>query len=253
MAALTGRVALVTGCGKSNGVGYATALRLAHDGADVAIHGRPNAEDETRELGRLIAGFGRRALRVTGDMTKENEIASLVDVAFEHFGRIDILVNNAGVTGPLKPLAEIKKNDWEEAISVNLRAPFFCARECARIMTAQRSGSIVNVVSGLEPGSLSEGLVYAATKAALVALTESLAADLKTKGVRVNAVAPGLIESPIGSALREKAGRRLRAEGTARKEASASAGSPEDVASSVAFLASEDAAHITGQILKLSG
>ena len=252
MAALTGRVALVTGCGKSNGVGYATALRLAHDGADVAIHGRPNAEDDTRELGRLIAGFGRRALRVTGDLTKENDIVSLVDVAFEHFGRIDILVNNAAVVGPLKPLADLKKNDWEEALSVNLRAPLFCTRECARIMTAQRSGSIVNVVSGVDAGALNEALVYAATKSALVALTETLAEDLRAKGVRVNAVAPGLIESPIGMALREKAGRRVRGEGTARKEAATAAGSPEDVGSAVAFLASDDASHITGQVVRLS-
>lgn len=252
MALLTGRVALVTGCGKSNGVGYATALRLAHDGADVAVHGRPNAEDDTRELGRLIAGFGRRALRVTGDLTKENDIVSIVDIAFEHFGRIDILVNNAAIAGPLKPYAELKKNDWEEALSVNLRAPFFCARECTRIMSAQRQGSIVNVVSGLEPGSVSDGLVYSATKAALVALTEAMAGDLRSKGVRVNAVAPGLIQSPIGGQLREKASRGARVEGTARKEGAAAAGSPEDVASAIAFLASDDAAHVTGQVLTLS-
>jgi glucose 1-dehydrogenase len=249
MVTLQGRVALVTGCGSSNGVGYATALRLANDGADVAIHGRPNAEDDTRELGRLIAGFGRRALRVTGDLSKENDIVSLIDVAFEHFGRIDVLVNNAAVTGPLKPSAELKKNDWEEALAVNLRGPFFCIRECARIMTAQRQGSIVNVVSGLEPGTVAEGLVYATTKAALLALTAQFARELQPAGVRVNAVAPGLIESPIGRALREKASRR--AEGTARKEAAALAGSPEDVASAVAFLASDDAAHVSGQTVNL--
>lgn len=252
MASLQGRVALVTGCGKSNGVGYATAVRLAHDGADVAIHGRPNTEDDTRELGRLIAGFGRRALRVTGDLTKENDIVSLVDVAFEHFGRIDVLVNNAAIAGPLKPSAELKKNDWEEALAVNLRAPFFCIRECARIMTAQRGGSIVNVVSGLEPGTVSQGLVYVATKAAVMALTQQFAAELQPSGIRVNAVAPGLIESPIGLALREKASRG-RAEGTARKEAIAASGSPEDVASAVAFLASDDAAQITGQTVSLRG
>jgi glucose 1-dehydrogenase len=245
---LAGRVALVTGCGKSDGIGWATALRLAHDGADVAVHGRPNVEDATRELGRTIAGFGRRALRVTGDLASEKDVIKVVDTAFEHFGRLDILVNNAAITGPFKTPGSIKEADWTDALAVNLRGAFNCAREAARIMAGQRSGVIINVVSGAESQRTPEAMIYFATKAALGALTQSLAAELETKGVRVNAVAPGDVVSPIGTTIQQAAEKRAQATGAGRGPQRRSA-TAEDVASAIGFLASDDAQRISGQVL----
>jgi NAD(P)-dependent dehydrogenase (short-subunit alcohol dehydrogenase family) len=245
---LAGKVALVTGCGKTEGIGWATALRLAHDGADVAIHGRPNVEDATKELGRTIAGFGRRALRVTGDLANEKEVVRLVDTAFEHFGRIDILVNNAAIAGPLKVPGAIKDSDWNDALAVNLRGAFNCAREVARIMAGQRSGVINNVVSGAATHTPPEAMVYSATKAALASLTQSLATEFATKGIRVNAVAPGDVASPLGTAIQQAAEKRAQAAGLGRSAEGRSA-TVEDVASAIGFLASDDALRISGQVL----
>ncbi|MEX2238714.1 MAG: SDR family oxidoreductase [Dehalococcoidia bacterium] len=253
MADLAGKVALVTGCGNSAGLGWAIALRLAHDGADVAVHGRPNAEDATRELGRLVAGFGRRALRVTADLSKETDIVKMVDTAYDHFSRIDILVNNAADTGPFKASTDLSGREWDSAIAVNLRGAFLCSREVARVMTSQGTGTIINLVSGTAPGEVPGSLIYATTKAALEAMTLSLARELEPKGIRVNALAPGFVESPVGAKLRDQAdkGKRLR-EGTARKELGAElGGAPEDVAGAVAFLASEDARQVNGQVIRL--
>ncbi|MPZ21983.1 MAG: SDR family oxidoreductase [Dehalococcoidia bacterium] len=247
MSNLQGKVALVTGCGNAEGIGWATALRLAHDGADIAIHGRPEAEDDTRELGVTVAGFGRRAFRVTADLGREVDVTKMVDQALQHFGRIDILVNNAALLGPLKPALELVGRDWDSAWYTNVRGAFVCAREAAKTMINQGSGVIINVVSGNHPGQ-QDALVYNATKAALLSITHSLAAELSPQGVRVNAVAPGWVDSPISDSLR--GGKQQPQRRQARPiQAKAWPAAPEDVAAAIVFLASEDAQQITDRIV----
>jgi 3-oxoacyl-[acyl-carrier protein] reductase len=244
MGRLDGRVALVTG--GSRGIGRAVAERLARDGAQLVVNYRQRA-DAAEEVVGGIAAAGGSAVAVAADVSVAAEAQDLVEAALAAYGRLDILVNNAGITrdGLVMKMSE---EDWDAVLGANLRSAFLVSRAAVRTMLRQRGGRILFMtsVSGLD-GNAGQAN-YAASKAGLVGLTKSLAKELGSRGVTVNAVAPGFIDTDLtrslDPALIEEA-RRLTPLGRL--------GSLEDVAAAVSFLASDDAAFITGQVLRVDG
>ncbi len=193
---LEGKVALITG--GSRGIGGATALEYARAGADIAIASRklPDLEKTAEE----IRGMGRKALAVAAHMGKMEDINNLVTKVREEFGRIDILVNNAGTNPTMAPAIEIEERAWDATMNVNLKGVFFLSQAVARIMAEQGGGCIINVVSagGIRPHILP---VYSISKAAVIMTTKVMALEWAKYGIRVNAVAPGLVKTRFSEAL----------------------------------------------------
>ncbi len=244
MYALEGKVALVTG--GSRGIGRAIALALARQGADVAVNYR-SRNDAAEEVVAEIEGLGRRSLAVQADVGETGQAESLIATTLESFGQLDVLINNAGITRDAL-LLRMKEADWDEVLRVNLKGAFNTSRAVARPMMRQRSGRIVNVgsVSGLmgQTGQAN----YAAAKAGLVGLTKSMARELGSRGITVNLVAPGFIPTDLNADLPDDWRERIRA-----LIPLARFGDPRDVAHAVAFLATEEAAYITGAVLPVDG
>lgn len=244
MKRLEGRVALVTGA--SRGIGAAVARRLGAEGASVAINYAGRA-DLAADVAMEIRASGADAIDLQADVSDPVACAALVQDVIAHFGRMDVLVNNAGITRD-GLLVRMSDEDWQAVIQTNLSSAFYLMRAAARPMMKQRSGSIVNMASVVGLVGNAGQANYAAAKAGLVGLTKSAARELAGRGVRVNAVAPGFIETDMTAALSDAA-----------REAAVSAiamrrlGRPEDVASAVAFLASDDSAYITGQVIAVDG
>ncbi len=241
---LSGRVALVTGAGR--GIGRAIAKALAQDGALLALNYRESARG-VQEAAADAARFGGRALMVRADVSRASEVRAMFDEIDNVFGRLDILVNNAGVFSRT-PFLDVTEAQWDEVLAVNLKGTFLCAQAAARVMTAQQSGVIVNLASGggLSPRPGYEtSAPYAASKAGVIMLTRRLALELAPQ-IRVNAVAPGIIESRPGWS--EDTRRRLGAVSLLGR-----VGAPEAIANAVAFLASDDATAITGHVLNVDG
>ncbi len=243
-ASLKGKVALVTG--GSRGIGRAVALALASHGADVVVNYRRNA-DAANEVVAAIELSGQRALAVSSDVGDVTQTIALVDTVIGSFGRLDILVNNAGITRD-NLLMRMQEEDWDEVLRINLKGAFNTTKAAARTMLRQHSGRIINIssVSGLmgQAGQVS----YAASKAGLIGLTKSLARELGGRGITVNVVAPGFIPTDINATLDEAWREKLRALIPLGRF-----GLAEEVAHAVAFLASDEAAYITGIVLPVDG
>jgi NAD(P)-dependent dehydrogenase (short-subunit alcohol dehydrogenase family) len=243
---LPGSVALVTGAAR--GLGRAISLALAHAGADVALGLRDVTTGS--ELAREIGAKGRRVLPLQMDMTRLDQIFQAVDDAATHFGRLDILVNNAGL-GPENPAEDVREEDFDLTLTVNLKGTFFASQAAARVMIRQKRGCIVNISSQAGFVALPTESVYCMTKAAVAHLTKCLAIEWGKYNIRVNAVAPTFVHTPgTESAL---ANPTFRADVVERIAALHRIGEPMDVAGAVVFLASSAASLITGHTLLIDG
>lgn len=243
MGKLDGKIAIVTGAGR--GIGKAIAEELAREGADVALCGRQ--VEPLNETAAAVQALGRRALVVSTDVGDGAAVDAFVAQVIAHYGRVDILVNNAGVTRD-KLLIRMTDEDWDEVLRINLKGAFLFARAVARPMMKQRAGSIIQISSIIGLIGNAGQCNYAASKAGLIAMTKSLAKELASRGIRVNAVAPGFIVSKMTEALSAEVKTQMLASIPAGR-----LGVPEDVARSVVFLASEDASYVTGQVLGVNG
>ena len=241
---LTGKVALVTGA--SRGIGRAVALKLSDAGAKVAINFAGNVE-KAEEVKAEIETRGGEAMLVQGKVDNFEVANDIVKKIVENWGTVDILVNNAGITRD-NLLLKMSESDFDEVIATNLKGVFNCTKAVTKIMMKQRSGKIVNMTSvvGLT-GNISQAN-YAAAKAGVIGLTKSTAKELASRGVTVNAIAPGFITTDMTDKLPDKI-----KETTLSQIPLGKFGTPEDVANLAAFLVSEQAAYITGQIINVDG
>lgn len=243
--AAASRVALVTGGGR--GIGRAIALRLAQDGIAVAVNYRGNTA-AANEVVRQIVDAGGRAVALGGDVAASGEAARLVNETVAQLGRLDILVNNAGITRDNLTL-RLSEDDWDAVLSTNLKGAFLCAKAALRpLLRARESGRIVSVSSVVGLTGNAGQANYAAAKAGLLGLTKSLAREVASRGITVNAVAPGFITTEMTDALPAEMRESVKA-----TIPLGYFGTPEDVAATVAFLASLAARYITGQVLSVDG
>ena len=242
--ALRERVAIVSGA--SRGIGRAVALELSRSGAAVVVNYREN-EAAAAEVVSLIEGSGGSALAVRADVSLESDVKQLVGASLRRFGRIDVMVANAGIVRD-RLAAGMSVQDWDAVIATNLRGPFLCVRECLPEMMRQKSGVFVLLSSVAAVRGGRGHCNYAASKGGINALVRSLAIELAPKRIRVNAVAPGVIETEMSERVREAAAEEILAKIPLRRY-----GTAQEVACAVRFLASPDAAYITGEVLHVTG
>ena len=241
---LTGKTAVVTG--GSRGIGRAICLKLAGQGANIVLNfaGNEAAAEETRSQ---CEALGVRALAVKGDVADAEACNALIEKAVSEFGGVDILVCNAGVTRD-NLILRLSEEDFDKVLNANLKGAFLCCKEAARRMVRQRSGRIINLSSVVALRGNAGQTNYAASKAGLIGLTKSLARELASRGVTVNAVAPGFIATDMTAVLPEA----VQAEMT-KGIPLGRVGQPDDVANAVAFLAAEQSGYLTGQVLCVDG
>ena len=241
---LKDKVAIVTG--GTRGIGRAIALKLADHGANIVINYR-NSDKEAEELKAILEEKGVKVLAVKCDISNFEDSKNIMDKCKEVFGKIDILVNNAGITKDTL-IMRMKEEDFDNVIDVNLKGTFNCAKHASAIMLKQRFGKIINMTSVVGIAGNAGQVNYAASKSGVIGLTKSLAKELGSRGITVNAVAPGFINTDMTASLSEKV----------KEEASKNIplkrlGDPEDVANLVGFLASDAANYITGQVINVDG
>ncbi|MFN3374128.1 MAG: 3-oxoacyl-[acyl-carrier-protein] reductase [Chloroflexus sp.] len=241
---LSGRVAIVTG--GSRGIGRATAERLAASGATVVVNYRGNAAAAAATVAAITAAGGK-AMTVQGDVSQPADVEHLVKTTLEQFGRIDILVNNAGITRD-NLLLRMKESDFDEVIATNLRGVFLCTRAVLRPMTKQRFGRIINITSVIGLIGNAGQANYAAAKAGIIGFTKSTAREMASRGITVNAIAPGFIETEMTDALNEETRKAILATIPLGRF-----GQPAEVAGLICFLASDAGGYISGQTLTIDG
>ena len=241
---LAGKIAVVTGA--SRGIGRAIAIRLAGEGATVVINYN-GSKEKAEEVKQEIEGAGGKAAVCQCNVADFDQCQAFIQKVIDEFGRIDILVNNAGITrdGLLMKMSE---EDFDQVIETNLKGAFHTIRFASRQMLRQKSGRIINLSSVVGVTGNAGQANYAASKAGVIGLTKSAARELASRGITVNAIAPGFIEPDMTSVLSEKV-----KEGAAAGIPLGVFGKPEDVAAAAAFLASDEAGYITGQVLHVDG
>ncbi|MBW4579475.1 MAG: 3-oxoacyl-[acyl-carrier-protein] reductase [Tildeniella nuda ZEHNDER 1965/U140] len=239
---LQGKVAIVTG--GSRGIGRATALALAAEGAKVVVNYASSRESADRVVAEVEA-MGSQAIALPADVSKADQVDELVNAVMEKWGQVDVLVNNAGITRDTL-LLRMKPEDWQAVIDLNLTGVFLCTRAVSKIMLKQRSGRIVSITSVAgqmgNPGQAN----YSAAKAGVIGFTKTVAKELATRGITVNAVAPGFITTDMTA--------DVKAEGILQFIPLGRYGKPEEVAGLIRFLAADPAAaYITGQVMNVDG
>ncbi|MCK4416771.1 MAG: 3-oxoacyl-[acyl-carrier-protein] reductase [Candidatus Latescibacteria bacterium] len=243
MQALQNKIAIVTGAGQ--GIGQAIAVRLAQEGAevivsDINLQGVEQTASQIRQM-------DRKSLALKVDVANFEDVQAMVHKSTEEFGRVDILVNNAGVTKD-NLLVRMTQQQWDWVISVNLKGTFNCTKAVAPHMMRNRYGRIINIASVIGLVGNAGQANYAASKAGIIGLTKSVAKELGSRGITVNAVAPGYIQTEMTERLPEQAKETLLKTIPLRRS-----GLPQDVAGVIVFLASDDASYITGQVINIDG
>ena len=241
---LEGKTALVTGA--SRGIGRAIAIKLASEGAAVAINYAGNAK-AAEEVKSIIEQAGGKAMLVQADISSAEAVDEMVSKVVEGLGGIDILVNNAGITKD-NLILRMSEEDFDDVISINLKGAFLCSKEAAKQMLRKKSGRIINISSVVGIGGNAGQANYASSKAGMIGLAKSLAKELGGKGITVNVVAPGFIQTDMTAELSEDM-KKYWEQQIPRKRA----GSPEDVANVVCFLAASESDYITGQVINING
>lgn len=241
---LEGKVALVTGA--SRGIGREIALELAREGASVAVN-YAGSEAKALELVDEIKSMGTEAIAIQADVSNSESVNEMVKQTIEQFGKLDILVNNAGITKD-NLLMRMKESEWDDVININLKGVFLCTKAVTRQMMKQRSGRIINIssivgVSG-NPGQAN----YVAAKSGVIGLTKTSAKELSSRGITVNAIAPGFITTDMTDKLNEEVKSEML-----KQIPLARFGEPKDIARAAVFLASNDSNYITGQTLHIDG
>jgi 3-oxoacyl-[acyl-carrier protein] reductase len=241
---LEGKVALVTGA--SRGIGREIALELAREGANVAIN-YAGSEAKANEVAEEIRTMGREALTIQADVSSSESVESMVKQTIEAFGKLDILVNNAGITKD-NLLMRMKEADWDDVININLKGVFLCTKAVTRQMMKQRSGRIINISSIVGVSGNAGQANYVAAKSGVIGLTKTTAKELATRGITVNAIAPGFITTDMTDKLNDETKNEML-----KQIPLARLGEPTDIAKTVLFLASEDSRYMTGQTLHVDG
>ncbi len=239
---LKNRVAIVTGAGR--GLGKGIALKLAAEGAKVVV--ADLMEDNAKVVVDEIVAAGGTAIPAKVNVADKNDVEAMFDKVVEAFGTVDIMVNNAGINRDGQ-LYKMSDSDWDQVIAVNLSGTFYCSRRAAQIMREKEYGRIVNISSMSWLGNFGQAN-YAAAKAGVVGLTKTASRELAKKGVTCNAICPGFIETEMTRGVPEKVWDIM-----VGKIASGRVGSAEEVGNVVAFLASEEAAYVTGEVINVSG
>lgn len=241
---LDGKVALVTG--GSRGIGRAVALELAKSGAKVVVNyaGNINAANEVCEV---VTAAGGEAMAIQADVSDANSVDAMIKQVIEKYGRIDILVNNAGITRD-NLLMRMKEEDWDIVINTNLKGIFLCTKLVSRYMMKQKSGRIINMTSVVGITGNAGQSNYSAAKAGVIGFTKSMAKELASRGITVNAIAPGFISTDMTAVLSEQVKTELAGQIPLGR-----LGEPEDIAAAVVFLVSNAANYITGQTIHVDG
>ena len=245
---LDGRACIVTGAGSARGIGRAVALAMVAQGAALTLCD-VDAES-VKQLADHVIKIGGRVIQLKADVTSEEDIAKVVQATIDQWGKVDILVNNAGVTQPVKVL-DTSVADWDRVVNVNLKGTFICSKAVLPNMIKNGYGRIVNLssVSAKRGGGVFGGAHYSAAKAGVLGFAKALAREVSPYGITVNSVAPGLIATDIRGGLESpEEQERMAADIPCRRM-----GTPEEVAASVCFLASEEAAYITGEEIDING
>jgi 3-oxoacyl-[acyl-carrier protein] reductase len=241
---LTGKTAIVTGSGR--GIGREIALKLAEAGANVVVNdfGIPEPANGTVEQ---IKKLHRQSMVAMGDVSQAADVNRIVDMTVAAYGKLDILVNNAGITRD-QLLLRMTDDDWDKVLTVNLKSVFLCTRSALRHMIRQRSGRIISISSIVGIIGNAGQANYASAKAGIIGFTKATAKEVASRNITVNAVAPGFIDTAMTQQLPEE-----RRQEMANKIPAGYLGTPRDVAEAVAFLASDEARYITGQVLTVDG
>lgn len=241
---LKGKNAVVTGA--SRGIGRAIALKFADLGANVVLNYRSDVNSVNGVI-KEIEAKGVKAVAIQGDVSSFEDSKKIIDKAIEKLGSIDILVNNAGITKD-SLIMRMKEEEFDKVIEVNLKGVFNCIRHTVPIMMKQRSGKIINISSVVGLSGNAGQANYASAKAGVIGMTKSVAKEIASRGITVNAIAPGYIETDMTEVLSDKVKETVKLNIPLKK-----LGSPEDIANTAAFLASDMASYITGQVISVDG
>lgn len=243
---LAHQVAFVTGAGRAGkGIGRSIALALAREGANIAI--ADFVAEAAESVAQEVRGLGREAVALTGSVSNVEEVDKMVQAAIDKFGKIDILVNNAGITRD-NLLVRMSEQEWDMVLDTNLKGTFVCTKAVAKHMMRARAGRIVNVASVMGIIGNAGQANYSASKGGVIALTKTTAKELGSRGISVNAVAPGFIQTVMTEEMPEEAKASISERIPLRR-----LGTPEDVADVVLFLCSPASGYVTGQVIAIDG